>query len=103
TDAGYGLGPGTSSTNAGEAHVYGVESVIQYDPARARGASFGLPMYFSATWTSAEFKGTTAGFGGGGSGLYAGGRDGNEIPYIPDWRLAAGIGYEAERWRVNLD
>lgn len=103
TDAGYGFGGGTTSTNAGEALVYGLESLVQYDPARARGASFGVPLYVSATWTSAEFQGTTTGFGGGGNGIYAGGRDGNEIPYIPAWKLAAGAGLAMERWGVNLD
>ena len=27
----------------------------------------------------------------------------NEIPYVPEWKLAAGIGYVAEKWGVNLD
>jgi len=103
TDAGFGGAGASPSSNAGEAAVFGFESMVQYDPARARGSSFGLPMYVSATWTSAEFKGTTAGFSGGGDGIYAGGADGNEIPYIPEWKLSAGIGFHTGKWGVNLD
>ena len=36
-------------------------------------------------------------------GIYAGARDGNELPYIPAWRLAAGIGVIGEQWGLNLD
>jgi len=100
TDTGVG---GINNQNAGAAEVWGFEGVVQVDPAAAAGMAFGLPMYVSATWTSAEFKDTTAGLAGGGDGLYAGGRDGNEIPYVPEWKLAAGVGYQAERWGVNLD
>ena len=28
-----------------------------------------------------------------GSSIFAGGRSGNEIPYVPEWKLAAGIGF----------
>jgi Fe(3+) dicitrate transport protein len=101
TDAGFGFtGP---SQNAGEAEVYGLETLLEYDAGEAAGWSLGLPMYVSATWTSAEFKGTTASIAGGGDAVYAGGRDGNEIPYVPEWRLAAGIGLRGEKWAVNLD
>lgn len=100
TDTGLG---GDPTFNAGEADVFGFESIVQYDLGRASGHSFGLPVYASATWTSARFSGTTAGLAGGGDGIYSGGRDGNEIPYVPEWKLAAGIGYVAEKWGANLD
>jgi Fe(3+) dicitrate transport protein len=102
TDAGQGLNPG-SARNAGQAEVWGVESIVQYDAGAAAGIAYGLPMYLSATWTSAEFEGTTPLLDGGGGAIYAGGRAGNEIPYVPEWKLAAGIGLEAEKWGVNLD
>jgi len=100
TDTGVG---GINNQNAGAAEVYGLEGVVQYDPFAAGGSDYSLPMYVSATWTSAEFKGTTAGLAGGGDGLYAGGKDGNEIPYLPEWKLAAGIGYQTSQWGVYLD
>ena len=101
TDAGLGLG--STAQNAGEAEVYGIESLVQYDVAKPFGWNYGLPVYASATWTSAEFKGSTGALAGGSNGIYAGGADGNEIPYVPQWKLAAGIGFEAEKWGANLD
>jgi len=65
------------------------EGLVQYDMAKPLGKSFGLPVYASATWTHAEFKNTTAALAGGGNGVYAGGADGNEIPYVPEWKLSA--------------
>jgi Fe(3+) dicitrate transport protein len=100
TDTGIG---GDPTFNAGAAEVFGLESIIQYDAGNAAGLEAGIPLYVSATWTSAEFKGTTPGLAGGSDGIYAGGRDGNEIPYVPEWKLAAGIGYAAEKWGANLD
>ena len=100
TDTGLG---GGSTQNAGAAQVFGIESIAQYDAGKAAGQVHGIPLYVSATWTNAEFTGTTAGLAGGGDGIYAGGRNGNEIPYVPEWKLAAGAGFETEKWGANLD
>jgi Fe(3+) dicitrate transport protein len=100
TDAGFGFT--NTSQNAGEAQVYGLESIVQYDPGVEHGLAFGLPMYVSATYTVAEFTGANL-VAGGGDGVYAGARDGNQIPYIPEWKLAAGIGVSGEKWEVRLD
>lgn len=100
TDTGFG---GDPTFNAGAAEVFGLESIAQYDAGKAAGLGCGIPLYVSATWTHAEFKGTTPGLAGGGDGIYSGGRDGNEIPYVPEWKLAAGIGIENEKWGANLD
>lgn len=100
TDAGFGFT--NTSQNAGEAQVYGLESIVQYDPGIEHGLAFGLPMYVSATYTVAEFTGGNL-VAGGGDGVYAGARDGNEIPYVPEWKLAAGIGVTGEKWEVRLD
>ncbi len=100
TDAGFGFT--NTSQNAGEAQVYGLESIVQYDPGLENGLAFGLPMYVSATYTVAEFTGGNL-VGGGGDGVYAGAREGNEIPYVPEWKLAAGVGVSGEKWEVRLD
>jgi Fe(3+) dicitrate transport protein len=100
TDTGLG---GDPTFNAGEADVWGFEGIVQYDLAKPANLNCGIPVYASATWTSAEFVGTTQSLNGGGDGIYSGGSDGNEIPYVPEWKLAAGIGYVAEKWGANLD
>ncbi|MEX1048393.1 MAG: TonB-dependent receptor, partial [Akkermansiaceae bacterium] len=100
TDTGLG---GDPTMNAGAADVYGIESIAQYDAGKSAGLTYGIPLYLSATWTRAVFKGTSPGLNGGDDGIYAGGRDGNELPYLPEWKLAAGIGLVAENWGVNLD
>lgn len=102
TDNGLGLG-GIATQNAGAAEVWGFEGALTYDPGAAHEWGFGLPVDVSATWTSAEFKDTTAGLAGGGDNIYEGGRAGNEIPYLPEWKLGAGIGLVFENWGLRLD
>lgn len=95
-----GLANGVNQ-NAGAAETWGVESMITYDPVYDCGYSFNLPMYISATWTSAELKQSLT--TGGADDIYAGGQPGANIPYVPEWKIAGGIGYIASCWGVNLD
>jgi Fe(3+) dicitrate transport protein len=88
--------------NAGAAETWGLESLAEYDLGQAMGASYGLPVYISATYTQAEFKDIN-GLLANTAGLFSGARSGSELPYLPDWKLAAGISYLAEKWGVNLD
>ncbi|MDX1680736.1 MAG: TonB-dependent receptor [Akkermansiaceae bacterium] len=99
TSAGLGL---AGNENVGAAEVYGLEALLSYDLGEEKGLGYGIPMYLSATWTSAELKGATLS-GGGGEDIYEGGSDGSNIPYIPEWQLAAGIGVDFDKWGVNLD
>ena len=92
----------TPSLNGGSAEVWGIESLVEYDHGLASNWTFGLPAYLSLTYTDAEFadmSGTLA----SSAGTFAGGRNGNEIPYIPEWKLGTGIGLAFEKWGVNLD
>jgi len=93
-----GLGD-SNATNAGKAEVYGVEAAVSYNP--TAGTALGLPMYVSATWTNATLGSSLA--SGGADDIYAGGQAGADIPYIPEWKIATGIGLEGDRWGVNLD
>lgn len=97
---GGGLGP---STNGGGAEVWGLESLMTYDAGERNGWGFGLPMYLSATFTNASFAHITGARLGSGAGLYAGAVNGDDIPYVPELKLAYGIGYKADDWGVNLD
>lgn len=101
---GIGAGGVAPSTNAGEAEVRGIEALAQYDLGRTADRSFSLPLYLSATWTDAKFKGLPANARlGNGAGLFAGGRNGNSIPYVPEWKLAGGASFVATRWTARID
>ncbi len=99
-DGGGGLTP---SANGGSAESWGLEALVEYDVGEANGWTYGLPVYLSATYTHAEFAGISGDRLGNGAGIFAGAANGQEIPYIPEWKLAAGISLTAERWAVNLD
>jgi len=101
---GIGAGGVVPSTNAGEAEVRGVEALLQYDLGHVNGSDFRLPLYVSATWTEAEFRGLLANARlGNGAGLFAGGRNGNAIPYVPEWKLATGAALAAAKWTGRVD
>lgn len=92
----------TPSLNGGSAEVWGIESFVEYDHGRAANWSFGLPVYASLTYTNAEFAGMNGTLAPN-AGTFAGGRNGNEVPYVPEWKFATGIGLIFEKWGVNLD
>ncbi len=98
TDAGLG---DPNAQNVGEAEVYGIEAQLSYDPCADTGSDLSIPMYITATWTDATL--TSAIDSGGGDNIYAGATNGAEIPYVPEWQLAAGIGLAQGAWSLNLD
>jgi Fe(3+) dicitrate transport protein len=101
---GIGAGGVAPSSNAGEADVRGLEALIEYDFGRAAGLGLAVPVYVSATWTDAQFKGLPQnGRLGNGAGVFAGARNGHEIPYVPEWKLAAGVGVAAAQWGARVD
>ena len=52
--------------------------------------------------SSAEFAGMN-GVLAPNAGTFAGGRNGNEIPYIPEWKLATGIGLTTVTGSADTD
>ena len=99
TDAGFGAE--NNSRNVGEAQVFGLEAQISFDPFAATGSELSMPMYVSATWTDATL--TSALVTGGSDSIFVGGTDGADIPYVPEWQIAAGIGLAKGDWSLNLD
>lgn len=99
--AGAGVG---DPANGGEAEVYGIEAQITYDPATDCGQAYRTPMYLSATWTSATLKEDLATDTDNVYSDFRGGDEsGNDIPYIPEWKLAAGVGVDFTKWGAFLD
>ncbi len=98
-----GAGVGNPA-NGGEASVYGVELQLNYDPASNAGKAYRTPMYLSATWTQAILKANLGTDTGNIFTDFQGGNEkGNHIPYIPEWKIAAGVGIDMEKWGANLD
>ncbi len=95
-----GLGVSDNNQNAGEASVYGVEALAGFNLA-GPDRGFRLPAYVSATYTQAELDETLA--SGGAEDIYAGGKAGADLPYVPEWKIAAGVGYDDGLVTVNLD
>ena len=98
--AGGGLLP---VSNGGGATSYGLEALIRHDLAGAEGRGFALPAYAGVTWTHARFTDIEGSRLGNSAGIFAGASNGNEIPYIPEWKLSAGIGFETGSWGGSLD
>ncbi len=92
----------TPSLNGGSADVWGIESLVEYDHGHASSWGIGLPVYASLTFTNAEFSNMNGQLSPS-AGTFAGGRNGNDVPYVPEWKLATGIGATGEKWAVNLD
>lgn len=102
TSAGLGLG-NLASQNAGTATVQGFEALVSYDPFQDR--AIRMPLFLSLTYTDATLDQALA--TGGGEDIYGDGTGnpgipGARIPYIPEWKLAAGIGLESRDWGVDL-
>lgn len=100
TAAGFG---NTGGRNSGTGTVQGVEALVSYDPWQHRAVR--MPLFLSATWTDATLDQALSsggadnifGDGDGGPGI-----PGADMPYIPEWKLAAGIGLESRTWGVDL-
>jgi len=76
--------------NGGDAQVYGVELLAQYDLGLPAGTSFSIPLDLSYTYTSATFANSfESDFGPWGTV-----EDGDELPYLPNHQLSAGLGID---------
>lgn len=90
-------------TNGGGAVSYGLEALVRHDLAAGGGRDFKLPVYAGLTWTRARFTDIAGSRLGNNAGLFAGAENGHEIPYIPEWKLAAGAGLESGPFAGSLD
>ena len=87
--------------NDGEISAVGLELQVGYDFGLANGADYSVPGTLCLTWTEAEFESGAS--SADGESIFSGAKPGNEVPYIPEFQLHAGIGYASGRYRVNLD
>jgi Fe(3+) dicitrate transport protein len=96
-----GASGATDTSNAGDIEVYGLEAAFRYDPLAESGTSWRLPVRFAATLTHAELTSDTP--SGDAESIFSGGVAGNEVPYIPEFNLSAGIGVEYGPFGLYVD
>jgi Fe(3+) dicitrate transport protein len=89
-------------TNGGGAVSYGLEALLRHDLAGGE-RGYKVPVYAGLTWTHARFKDIVGSRLGNSAGIFAGAEDGHDIPYIPEWKLAAGAGLESGPYAGSLD
>lgn len=94
-------GTGSGGTeNVGDVVSQGVEVGAAYDPGQAFDLGFGIPSHLSFTFTDATIDGDSTSTDA--ESLFAGGRDGADVPYIPDYQISFGSGLEFDRWGVSF-
>ena len=85
--------------NGGQVEIKGIEASLHYDLGIARGLGYGVPMRVGYTYTDAEFKtGFISGFDEWGTV-----EPGDELPYLPQHLLTAGVGIDQSAWCVDLN
>ena len=94
-----GAGTGTTE-NVGEAESLGVELSLGYDPGVANGWSFNNPYFLNFTYTKARLVGDSNSTDP--ESVFSGGKDGNVIPYIPEYLVNFGTGVEFEEIAVDF-
>ena len=90
-----------SGPNDGEITAVGLELQAGYDFGAASGAGYSLPVTVGVTWTEAEFESGAS--SADGESIFSGAKDGNSVPYIPEFQLHAGIGLGIGKFRLALD
>ncbi len=86
-----GAGTGESA-NVGEVTTYGLELSGEADAGLALGWSLRNPWWAALTLTNAELDGDANSTDA--ESLFAGGKDGNDVPYVPEVTFSLGTGIE---------
>ncbi len=90
----------TGPENVGDIDVHGAELSAQYDPGQANDWVFRTPLTLAFTYTHARFDG--AANSADPESIFAGGQDGAEVPYIPEYQITAEAGFEWGRAGLYL-
>jgi len=87
--------------NAGSAEVAGVEFAVRWDALSSANTDWRLPLRASATYTHSEVTSATP--SADAESIFSGGGPGSQLPYIPEFTAAAGIGLEYRGFGLYLD
>lgn len=94
-----GTGTGNDE-NFGEVDAYGVELSGQFDPGLANQWKFSNPYFIAFTYTNAEQQNDAQSTDP--ESIFSFGREGNKVPYIPEYQLTVGSSLEFARWGASL-
>lgn len=83
--------------NAGQVYVWGIEAAARYRLSFFDGA-LQMPARLAYTWTGSSFQ---AGFRSN-DPIYGTVEEGDELPYLPEHQVSAGLGAETERYWTHL-
>ena len=88
------LGGGGAATteNVGDINSIGLELAAGYDHGRANSWAVKTPTRLSITLTDAQLDGNAT--NADPESIFAGGRDGSKVPYVPEYQLNAEVGLE---------
>ena len=95
-----GAGTGDSE-NVGSVNSTGVELLLGYDPSVRNDWHFKNPYLLSVTYTDATLVGDANSEDE--ESIFAGGRDGNSVAYIPEWQINVSAGVEFQKWRAYFN
>lgn len=95
-------GAGSGNTeNVGEVISYGIEASTSFDLGAQQGWSFSNPFWTAFTWTKAECDGDANSEDP--ESLFSGCKDGNDVPYVPEFQVAAGAGLDFGRFGADVE
>lgn len=87
---------GTEETeNAGDITSYGVELKLEQDLAVFTDWGLKIPIWCAFTWTHARLDGDSQTKDA--KSLFSGGKDGNHVPYIPEYQISVGLGLQGAK------
>ncbi len=96
-----GSGGAPETENAGNINVTGLEMKIATDWGGFFDWKFSNPWYLAVTLTKAELDGNST--TSEAESLFEGGKDGNDVPYIPNYLVSFGTGIEWSRFGFFAD
>lgn len=95
-------GAGSGMTvNAGDINSQGVEFLLNYDPAQHLEQDFNTPSYFAFTVTHARFDGVAQ--SADAESIFSAASSGNKVPYVPEYQISFGTGFEMGRFSAYID
>ena len=94
-------GAGSGSTeNVGQVRSQGIEFLLGFDAFRSSSSDFRAPVTVALTYTDAVLEGDAR--SGDPESIFSGGKNGNRVPYIPEFQVNITAGLEMGAFRTYL-